>query len=122
MWVSRAEMRRLVQQLAAAEKRALRAEDALAAERQRHDWKDLQLLSRAVTKSGGYGLEHEQRAESPPPQFIQPPTPEEEARRDYYVKCYLEAGRSAEEAEAIWEAERRGEVVRYPYEDAELTN
>lgn len=121
MWVSKSEMRRLLHQLATAESRARRAEDTLAAERQRHDWAILQLTSRFVVKQGLYGLDHEPpAAPAPEPRrFIRPPTEEDDAKLEYYKQCYREAGRSEEEATALWEAEMRGEQVMYPYEQSD---
>ena len=119
MWVSRSEMRRLLKQIAAAESRATRAEDALAAERSRHDWTTLQLTSRFVVKQGLYGLDYErpEPASSDPRKFTQPLSVEDKAKREYYVRCFVEAGRSEEEAIDLWEREMRGEQVRYPYEE-----
>jgi hypothetical protein len=121
MWVSKTEMRRLLAQVSAAESRAQRAEDSLAAERARHDWLSLQLTSRVVTKHGGYGLDHEPPTPAlpDPRNFVRVPSAEDDAKREYYIRCFREAGKSEEEAVALWEAEMRGEQVRYPYEDTE---
>jgi hypothetical protein len=118
MWISRSELRRLLQQVAVAEKRAADAEDRLAAERASKDWLTVQLASRVVTKGGQYGLDHESPASSAPSPRTYPRqlTEEDIAKRDYYVRCYREAGRSEEDAVALFEAEMRGERVVYPYE------
>jgi hypothetical protein len=117
-FVTKRELARLQRELSSAVKRAERAEDELKAERQAKDWAILQLTSRFVTKQGGYALDAEppQPAPSDPRGFARLPTAEDEAKRDYYIQCYREAGRSEDEAVAIWEAEMRGERVTYPYE------
>jgi hypothetical protein len=118
MWITRRELARLERELKAARQRADDAERRLASERASKDWVILQLTSRFVTKQGLYGLDHEPPT-SPPPDprgFTRQPTAEDEAKRDYYIKCYREAGRSEEDAVALWEAEMRNEPVVYPYE------
>jgi hypothetical protein len=118
LFVSKRELARLERELKAARQRADDAERRLASERQSKDWVILQLTSRFVTKQGLYGLDHEPPAPPPPDPrgFTRQPTAEDEARREHYIKCYLEVGRSEEDAVAIWEAEMRGEHVVYPYE------
>lgn len=116
-------MRRLLQQVVAAEERAQRAEDALAGERQSKDWLMLQLASRLAVKSGTYGLDHQvpqKTTEQPPAKhprgFVRDPNEHDNARLEYYKQCYREQGRPEVEAEALWEAEMRGENVTYEYE------
>lgn len=117
-FVSRRELARLQRELNSAVKRAEDAERRLDSERASKDWAILQLTSRFITKQGGYGLDSEPPQPAPPDPrgFARLPTAEDEAKRDYYIQCYREAGRSEEEAVAIWEAEMRGERVTYPYE------
>jgi hypothetical protein len=121
MWISRRELKRLLTQVATTESRARGAEDTLAAERQRHDWAMLQLTSRFVVKQGLYGLDHEPSPPVPsdPRRFVRLPTEEDDAKLEYYKQCYREAGKSEDEAVVLWEAEMRGEQVRYPYEQTE---
>lgn len=118
MWVSRRELARLERELKAALRRAGDAERRLEGERSRHDWTTLQLTSRFVVKQGLYGLDHEPPQPVPPDprKFIRVPTEEDDAKRAYYINCFREAGKTEEEAVAIWEAEMRGEHVTYPYE------
>lgn len=85
----------------------------------------VQLTSRIVTKSGGYGLDHEQPERPPKPTphpkaWTHEPSEMDLAKLEYYKKSYREAGKSEEEAELIWEAEMRGETPRYPYEELEV--
>lgn len=130
-WISQRSLDRLERDLLSTLQRAERAEQALAAERQRaddivagerqsKDYLILQLASRVVQKHGGYALEAEPKPTEPPPPhpkgFIREPNEHDNARLDWYKKCYLEAGKSEEEAQAVWEAEMRGEVVKYEYE------
>lgn len=122
MWITRREWARHQRELQAALKRARHAEDALAAERQAKDWLVLQLASRVITKHGGYGLDHEAPSVevAPHPQrFTHEPTEADMAKLDYYRECYRQVGKTEEEADAIWEAEMRGEMPRYPYEELE---
>lgn len=121
MWVSRREWARHQRELQTALKRAEQAEKDLASERQSKDWLMLQLASRLVTKSGQYGLDHEplvKRVESPR-RFVQEPSELDLARLEYYKQCFRNDGKSEDEAEALWEAEMRGETPFYPYELAE---
>lgn len=120
-FVSRRELARLERERNDAIKRAAAAENRLAAERASKDRLIVQLASRVVTKHGQYGLDHEPSATtqpvSPPPRtFAREPTEVDTIRRDYYIKCYAEVGRSEDEAIALWEAEMRGDGVVYPYE------
>ena len=122
MWISRRGLVRLERELSRAIRRAEAAEQALAAERQGKDWLTVQLASRIVTKHGGYGLAHEPPPPAPPPQphprgFVRDPTEIDYAKLEYYRQCARQAGKSEEEAEHIWEAEMRGESVRYEYDD-----
>src|SRR5689334_4105799 len=98
-FVSQREFVRLQRELNNAVKRAEFAEQQLAAERQSKDWLVLQLTSRVVTKHGGYGLDHErpEPAPSDPRKFTQPLSVEDKAKREYYIRCFTEAGRSEEE-------------------------
>lgn len=97
-----------------------RADKIVAAERHSKDFLVLQLASRVVTKHGGYGLEAEPKPTEPPPphpkKFIREPNEQDLARLDYYKQCYRQADKSEDEAEAIWEREMRGEQVTYEYE------
>lgn len=124
-WVSKRELRRLQRELDRAVKRADAAERRLNVERQSKDWTILQLTSRFVTKQGGYALDAE-KPELPPPdprRFTHEPTAEDLAKREWYIRCYAERGWLEDDAVQLWEAEMRGEQVRYPYEDdAELSN
>ncbi len=113
MFVSKRELARLERELARAIKRADEAEERLAAERQRHDWQSLQLVSRVVTKHGGYGLE-ETQAEPVVPQpnpkgFTHEPTPEDIDVLDFYKRAAAEAGKDESDAMQKWEAHMRGE-------------
>jgi len=126
MWITKAEMRRLLNQISAAESRAIRAEDALAAERQSKDWLTLQLASRVVTKGGQYGLEHEApKLQSPPAAhplgFTHEPTDVDNAKLEYYIQCARNAGvpNYEEDARAKWEAEMRGELLIPTYDDGQ---
>jgi hypothetical protein len=118
-WISRAELRRLLQQVAAAEQRAQKAEDALAAERQAKDWMVTQLTSRFVTKQGSYGLDHKppEPITPHPKQFIREPTEIDLVKLEYYKKCARNAGRDEQGAIDIWEAEMRGETITFQYDD-----
>lgn len=120
MWITRRELARLERELSVALRRAERAEESLASERASKDWLVTQLTSRVVTKHGGYGLEHEAPLRQSPPVnprgFIRDPTDADDAKLDYYKRCFAEAGKSEDEAVALWEAEMRGESPAYPYE------
>jgi hypothetical protein len=113
MLVSRRELARLERELARAHKRADDAEERLAAERQRHDWKDIQLLSRAVTKAGGYGLEETKPELVEPKQhpkgFTHEPTAEDLDVLNFYKVAAAEAGKDESDAVQKWEAHMRGE-------------
>jgi hypothetical protein len=124
MWVSRSELRRLLAQISAAESRAKRAEEALAAERQSKDWLTLQLTSRLVTKSGQYGLDHEKSEPSQPSSphphprgYTRDPTEIDLAKLEWYKQCAVAAGKDEDDALMKWEAEMRGEQPVYTYED-----
>ena len=124
MWITRRELARLERELKLALRRAERAEDLLAAERQAKDWLTLQLTSRVVTKQGGYGLESE-----PPPKQIEPqghpqgythePTDIDLAKLEWYKQCAVNAGKPEEDAVEKWEAEMRGQVLIPDYVDDE---
>jgi hypothetical protein len=120
-FVSRRELARLERERSDAVKRAAVAEDRLAAERAAKDWAILQLTSRFIVKQGAYGLDAEppQPTPSDPRRFVRLPTEEDDAKLEYYKQCYREAGKSEDEAVVLWEAEMRGEQVRYPYEQTE---
>lgn len=119
--VSRREWARHQRELRVAINRAIYAESQLAIERQSKDWMVVQLASRLATKHGTYGLDHE--APKPlaphPKQWTHEPSEVDLAKLEFYKKSYREAGKSEEEAEAIWETEMRGETPRYPYEELE---
>lgn len=118
MWISRRELQRLERELSQALKRASEAEAELRRERAAKDTLVVQLASRVITKHGGYGLDEPERPAPPPhpKRFTHEPSETDLAKLDYYKQCYLQAGRPVEEAEAIWEAEMRGETPVYPYE------
>ena len=122
-WISRHELRRLQRELDRAVKRAEDAERRLDAERQAKDWAILQLTSRFVTKQGGYALDSEKPTPAPsdPRRFTHEPTAEDLAKREWYIKCYIERGWPEDDAIQLWEAEMRGESVTYPYERDEQT-
>lgn len=121
MWLKREDYERLVTQaaqcqfmetaLAAAEKRAEDAENALASERSAKDWLTLQLSSRVITKHGGYGLEHEPKPAPVfhPQGYTHDPTEIDLAKLEFYKRCARDAGRDEEDAVMRWEAEMRGE-------------
>ncbi len=115
MWVTKRELARLERELARAVSRAEDAENRLAEERQRHDWQSLQLVSRVVTKHGGYGLEHEPQKDEPPKQhpkgFTHEPTQEDIDMRNYYIACAIDAGQTEDDAIQKWEAKMRGEDI-----------
>ena len=129
-WLSKRDLDRLERDLLHALGRAEKAEAALieerrradeliASERQAKDFLTLQLASRVITKHGGYGLEAEPKATEPashPKGYVREPNEQDAARLDYYKQCYREAGKSEDEAQAVWEAEMRGEAVTYEYE------
>lgn len=135
-FVTRHYLDRLDRDLLQALQRAEKAEQALADERRRtdsvianerqaKDFLTLQLASRVVTKNGGYALEVEPKSSEPTPHpkgYAREPNDQDLARLEHYKRCYLEAGKSEDEAEAIWEAEMRGENVTYPYEQEEAVN
>lgn len=119
--VSKRELARLERELSHALKRAASAEQSLAAEREAKDRLVIELASRVVTKHGGYGLTGPvAQVEPPPPNprgFTHEPSEIDLAKLEYYKQCARAAGRSELEAESIWEAEMRGEPVRYDYAD-----
>jgi hypothetical protein len=120
MWLSRRELARLERELNAALQRAKGAEDALAAERQRHDWLILQLTNRVVTKHGGYGLEEAkpEPVEPNPKGFTREPTQEDIDVLNFYKNCAAEAGLDDAKATEWWEAHMRGEAI--PAESREM--
>src|SRR5262249_39565656 len=112
-WLTKREVARLERELKHALGRAKDAEERLSAERQRHDWQTLQLVSRLVTKHGGYGLE-ETKPEPPAPHpkgFTHEPTQEDLDVLEYYKTCAEEAGLPEEKATEWWETRMRGEPV-----------
>ncbi len=113
MWVTRRELARLERELSLATKRATSAEDALAAERQRHDSMILQLTSRFLTKQGTYGLD-ETKVEPPAPHpkgFTHEPTIEDLDVLNFYKMAAADAGQSEDDAVQKWEAHMRGEDI-----------
>ena len=116
MWISRREIARLERERNAALQRAKNAEEDLRAERQSKDWMITQLTSRFVTRQGGYGLDHEPPKKIEPSPYTHEPTQMDLDKLEYYKQCARQAGRSEEEARQTWEAEMRGESVRYEYE------
>lgn len=139
MWITTAEYKRLERTLDDALQRAIDAErrlaeerkrldDIVVSERQSKDWMTLQLASRVITKHGGYGLDRA-APETPKPEqhpkgFVREPEEVDNARLQYYVTCYQNAGKSTEEAQSLatklWEAEMRGEPVTYDYQQEDL--
>lgn len=117
MWLSRRELARLERELKNALQRAAEAEHRLDAERQAKDWLTLQLSSRLVTKTGGYGLDHEMpksAAATPHPRnYTHEPSDIDYAKLEYYKQCAANVGRSEEDAVQRWEAEMRGEMITY---------
>jgi len=112
-WLSKREVARLERELNHALGRAEDAEKRLAEERARHDWQTLQLVSRVVTKHGGYGLE-ETKPEPPAPHpkgFTHEPTQEDLDVLNFYKVCATEHGLSEEDAIKKWEARMRGEEL-----------
>ena len=119
MWLSRADYERLVTQAAqsefltsalkSTEKRAEDAENALAAERQRHDWKDIQLINRVVTKNGGYGLDETKPEPVTPP--VPEPTQEDLDVLEFFKTCAAEVGESEQDAIEKWKMHMRGESL-----------
>ncbi len=113
MWVTKRELARLERELARAIKRADEAEERLAAERQRHDWQSLQLVSRVVTKHGGYGLDEIKTEPVEPKQhpkgFTHEPTQEDMDMLNFYKVCAADAGLDEQDAVRKWEAKMRGE-------------
>jgi hypothetical protein len=121
MWISRREWIRHQRELHLALNRALDAEKRLNAERERKDAAVLELASRVVVKHGGYGLRAAEPEVEPSPaphprNFTHEPTETDYAKLEHYKECYRQAGRSEDDAEAIWEMEMRGETPTYPYE------
>ncbi len=113
MFVSRRELARLERELSRAIKRADDAENRLAAERQRHDWQSVQLVSRVVTKHGGYGLDEVKPEPVEPKQhpkgFTHEPTLEDLDVLNFYKQAAAEAGKDESDALQKWEAHMRGD-------------
>ena len=110
-----AQLELMVQGLAAAEKRAVAAEEALTAERAAKDWLAVQLASRVITKHGGYGLEQERAQPSPAPHprgFTHEPTVMDLAKLEFYKQCAAAAGKDEQDAIDKWEQEMRGEELQ----------
>ena len=120
-WLSRRELARLERQLSHALRRASAAEEALAAERQSKDWLVTQLASRIVTKHGGDGLDHElpPKPVDHPKRFTHEPSEVDLAKLEYYKQCARNAGKSEDDAVEKWEAEMRGEMPVYAFDEAE---
>jgi hypothetical protein len=114
MWVSRREMARILKQLKRAESRATELERALHAERERNRTRENELLNRALTAAGCYALPKE-RPDKPVNIPVMPRGVEytalEEAIRDAYREAAAEAGHSRQDADAMFERRRRGEMV-----------
>lgn len=120
-WITTRELARLERERENAIRRAEAAEERLAAERQRHDWLALQLVSRVVTKHGGYGLD-EVKAEPPAPHprgFTHEPDDMDMAKLEFYKQCARDAGVEDPDSDAQrrWEAEMRGEELPIEYDN-----
>ena len=122
-WISTRELRRLERELTNAVKRANDAEERLQSERASKDWMIQQLTSRFVTKQGLYGLDNQPTPLAPTPAhpkgFLRDPTPEDEAKLEYYIRCAINADipNPEEDATMRWEAEMRGESILYSEQD-----
>lgn len=120
MWISRREIARLERELKSALQRAADAEERLQSERSSKDWMIQQLTSRFIAKQGLYGLDSEKVVPQPHPKgFLREPTPEDEAKLEYYIRCAHNAGipNAEEDATMRWEAEMRGESIVYTDQD-----
>src|SRR5262245_6017491 len=123
MWIGRAELRRVLRRLKAAEDRIRDLENDLKEERERNRARENELLNRVLTAAGCYALPKEQ-ADKPnkmaAPGSNQPTelTEMEKAIREAYRKAAAEAGHSWQEADAMFERRKRGElpVTDQPFE------
>lgn len=119
MWLRKAEMRRLLAQLAAAQSRAEKAEERLDCERLRNDRVSIGLINRFMTSQvKTYAVApEEEAAPQKQPELVQARDPFKEAEREEYGRMAIDAGNAREDGYALWDAKERGE--RMPYEMSE---
>ena len=113
MWISRAELRRLLAQRDELKEKIASLEVELREERERSRRREDELLDRVLTASGRHGLTPEAKLPAEPK--VRPPVPMtalDEARRDAYRKAAVEAGRTVQEADQFFDAQRNGK--QYP--------
>lgn len=122
MWVRRSEVRRVLVRLKSAEMRIRDLENDLKEERERNRARENELLNRVLTAAGCYALPKERNITPTKMEALRltpnEMTAMEESMRDAYRKAAQEAGCSWQEADAMFERRRRGElpVVDEPFE------
>lgn len=116
MWISRAELRRVLAQSRKLEERVAALEGELRAERERNRVRENELLDRVLTAAGRYAIGPEPKKDIRPKE---PPKPTvtalDEARRAAYREAALKAGRTVQEADALWQAQMNGMAFTPPY-------
>lgn len=113
-WSNQVEIRRLLEHVAKAEKRAELAEQRLETERKSKDYLTLELASRVMTASRQYGISERivepKRLTSTPEASL---TPFEETEREQFGQFALEQGYDKEDGYRQWDAKQRGELMPY---------
>lgn len=114
MWISRAEVRRLVAQTHELKARVAELEGDLRFERERNRKREDDLVNQVIVAAGRRAIE---RAEPKNPEPKQPPQPKplnalDEARLLALRDAAVQAGRSPQEADKLFEAQRNGQ--HYP--------
>lgn len=110
MWISRAEMRRLLRQRDDLTEKIGSLEAELRNERERARHREDQLVDRVLTASGRHALTPEPKAKAPEPKPVveRPLTAFEEAEIEALRQAAAEAGRPPHEGEQYFYAKRNG--------------
>lgn len=112
MWLSRAELRRLLRQRDELKEKVASLEAELREERERSRHREDDLVNKVLLAAGRHGVPvdpkkaAEKTAEPKPPA---PLTALEEARLDALRKAAVEAGRNPKEADQLFYAQRNGQ-------------
>ncbi len=115
MWLRRAEVRRLLDQIRELKEQIVSLKAEACAERERNRRREDELLDRVLTAAGRYAL----TPESKPDKSREPVRPVvtalDEARLLAYRQAAVEAGRTEQEANALWKAQISGEPFEPPW-------
>jgi len=112
MWLRRAEVRRLLDELRRAKARLTELEAALEAERERSRRREDELVDRVLTASGRHGLTPAPKASAPAEPKARPPlTALDEARLEAYRQAAVASGRPPQDGDRVFEAQRNGQPL-----------